>query len=134
MHNPREAADELRRTVTKYGFKGALVNDTQRAGEDGEDYVFYDQPEWDIFWETLTELDVPLYLHPRNPTGIVLEKLWKDRSWLIGPPLSFAVGVSLHALGMVRRPAGFILSPLRMTWEERMLGRGSDALNMASML
>jgi predicted TIM-barrel fold metal-dependent hydrolase len=28
-------------------------------------------------------------------------QLWKDRQWLIGPPLSFAVGVSLHALGMV---------------------------------
>lgn len=101
MHNPKEAADELRRVVTEYGFKGALVNDTQRAGSDGEDYVFYDQPEWDVFWETLVELDVPLYLHPRNPTGIVFEKLWKDRQWLIGPPLSFAVGVSLHALGMV---------------------------------
>lgn len=101
MHNPQEAADELRRTVTRYGFKGALVNDTQRAGADGEDYVFYDQPEWDVFWQTLVELDVPLYLHPRNPTGIVFEKLWKDRQWLIGPPLSFAVGVSLHALGMV---------------------------------
>lgn len=101
MHDPKEAAEELRRTVTKYGFKGALVNDTQRAGADGEDYIFYDQPEWDVFWKTLTDLDVPLYLHPRNPTGIVFEKLWKDRQWLIGPPLSFAVGVSLHALGMV---------------------------------
>lgn len=101
MHNPQEAADELRRTVGKYRFKGALVNDTQRAGPDGEDYIFYDHADWDVFWETLTELDVPLYLHPRNPTGVVFEKLWKDRSWLIGPPLSFAVGVSLHALGMV---------------------------------
>jgi 2,3-dihydroxybenzoate decarboxylase len=101
MHDPKEASDELRRTVKGYGFKGALVNDTQRAGADGEDYVFYDNPEWDVFWQTLVELDVPLYLHPRNPTGIVYEKLWKDRQWLIGPPLSFAVGVSLHALGMV---------------------------------
>lgn len=42
-----------------------------------------------------------LYLHPRNPTGIVFEKLWKARHWLIGPPLSFAHGVSLHLLGMV---------------------------------
>ncbi|KAH8886554.1 2,3-dihydroxybenzoic acid decarboxylase [Thozetella sp. PMI_491] len=101
MHNPEEAAAELRRTVTQYGFKGALVNDTQRCGADGEGYVFYDNPEWDIFWQTLVDLDVPLYLHPRNPTGIVFEKLWKDRQWLIGPPLSFAQGVSLHALGLV---------------------------------
>jgi 2,3-dihydroxybenzoate decarboxylase len=79
MHNPQEAADELRRCVTKYGFKGALVNDTQRAGPDGEDLIFYDQPEWDVFWKTCVELDVPFYIHPRNPTGIIFEKLWKQR-------------------------------------------------------
>lgn len=101
MHNPQEAADELRRCVTQYGFKGALVNDTQRAGADGEDYIFYDQPEWDVFWSTCTDLDVPLYLHPRQPTGIVHEKLWAARKWLVGPPLSFAQGVSLHLLGMI---------------------------------
>ncbi|PSK53784.1 2-amino-3-carboxymuconate-6-semialdehyde decarboxylase [Elsinoe australis] len=101
MHNPKEAADELRRCVTKYGFKGALVNDTQRAGADGDNMVFYDQPEWDEFWSVVTELDVPFYLHPRNPTGTIHEKLWAKRSWLIGPPLSFAQGVSLHLLGMV---------------------------------
>ncbi|OAQ66082.1 amidohydrolase family protein [Pochonia chlamydosporia 170] len=101
MHNPQEAADELKRCVTKYGFKGALVNDTQRAGADGDDMVFYDGPEWDVFWSTVTELDVPFYLHPRNPTGTQYDKLWAKRKWLIGPPLSFAQGVSLHVLGMV---------------------------------
>lgn len=101
MHDPKEAADELRRCVTEYGFKGALVNDTQRSGEDGEGYIFYDQANWDVFWSTCTELDVPFYLHPRNPTGIVFEKLWADRKWLVGPPLSFAQGVSLHLLGMI---------------------------------
>ncbi|EKG13149.1 Amidohydrolase 2 [Macrophomina phaseolina MS6] len=101
MHDPKTASEELKRCVKQYGFKGALINDTQRAGPDGEDLIFYDQPEWDVFWQTCTELDVPLYLHPRNPTGIVFEKLWKARHWLIGPPLSFAHGVSLHLLGMV---------------------------------
>lgn len=79
MHDPLQAATELRRCVSKYGFKGALVNDTQRAGPDGEELIFYDKPEWDLFWQTCVELDVPLYLHPRNPTGVVFEKLWKDR-------------------------------------------------------
>lgn len=101
MHDPKQAADELRRVVKEYGFKGVLVNDTQRAGGDGDDMIFYDQPEWDIFWSTVTELDVPFYLHPRNPTGTIHAKLWAARSWLVGPPLSFAQGVSLHLLGMV---------------------------------
>jgi 2,3-dihydroxybenzoate decarboxylase len=29
MHDSQTAADELRRCVTKYGFKGTLVNDIQ---------------------------------------------------------------------------------------------------------
>ncbi|KAJ5443502.1 2-3-dihydroxybenzoate decarboxylase [Penicillium daleae] len=101
MHDPHEAAAELRRCVTQHGFLGALVNDTQRAGPDGDDMIFYDNEKWDIFWQTCTELDVPLYLHPRNPTGTIYDKLWADRKWLVGPPLSFAHGVSLHTLGMV---------------------------------
>ncbi len=101
MHSPEEAAAELRRCITELGFKGALVNDTQRAGADGDDMIFYDGPEWDVFWSTVTELDVPFYLHPRNPTGSIHDKLWAKRKWLIGPPLSFAHGVSLHLLGMV---------------------------------
>ena len=101
MHDPSEAAAELKRCVQTLGFKGALVNDTQRAGNDGDDMIFYDAPEWDVFWTTVTDLDVPFYLHPRNPTGSIHDKLWADRKWLIGPPLSFAQGVSLHLLGMV---------------------------------
>lgn len=75
MHNPVEAANELRQVVAKYGFKGALVNDTQRAGPDGEDLIFYDGPQWDVLWQRFIELDVPFYLHPRNPTGVIFEKL-----------------------------------------------------------
>lgn len=101
MHDPKVAADELRRCVTKYGFLGALVNDTQRTDESGTEMIFYDDPSWDPFWQTVTDLNVPFYLHPRNPTGIFAEKLWAPRKWLIGPPLSFAQGVSLHLLGMV---------------------------------
>lgn len=85
MHDPDEAAAELRRCVEKYGFKGALVNDTQRAGSDGEELIFYDNPKWDVFWQTCVELDVPFYLHPRNPTGIIFDKLWKDRQVSVIP-------------------------------------------------
>ncbi|KXT15301.1 hypothetical protein AC579_2803 [Pseudocercospora musae] len=101
MHDPKVASEELRRCVKHYGFKGALVNDTQRNDESGSSMIFYDAPEWDVFWSTVQELDVPFYLHPRNPTGVFYEKLWAPRKWLVGPPLSFAQGVSLHLLGMV---------------------------------
>lgn len=35
MHDPKVASEELRRCVTELGFKGALVNDTQRDDESG---------------------------------------------------------------------------------------------------
>lgn len=53
MHDPKVAADELRRCVTKYGFLGALVNDTQRNDESGSSMIFYDDPSWydvSVFW------------------------------------------------------------------------------------
>ncbi|QIW96073.1 hypothetical protein AMS68_001591 [Peltaster fructicola] len=101
MHDPKVAAAELERCVKQYGFLGALVNDTQRDDASGTSMIFYDGEEWDPFWKMVTDLDVPLYLHPRNPTGVFMEKLWAPRKWLVGPPLSFAQGVSLHLLGMV---------------------------------
>ncbi|CAK43159.1 hypothetical protein CBS115989_415 [Aspergillus niger] len=101
MHDPAQAANELRRCVQELGFHGALLCSFQHAGPDGETYLFYDQPKYDVFWKALTELDVPLYIHPAAPTGSILERLYAQRPALIGPPLSFANDVSLHTLGII---------------------------------
>ena len=82
-------------------FQGGTGERHQRAGHDGKDLIFWDGAEWDVFLQTCTELGVPLYLHLRNPTGVILEKLWKDRQWLIGSSPSFAHGVSLYLSEMV---------------------------------
>ena len=50
MHDPSQAAQELRRSVTELGLKGAIINDFQSAGADGETMLMYDQPEYDPFW------------------------------------------------------------------------------------
>lgn len=55
--DPKAAADELDRCVTKLGFLGALVDNHL----DGQ---FYDDEKfWPIF-EKAEELDVPIYIHP----------------------------------------------------------------------
>lgn len=58
--DPKAAADELERCVTKYGFKGAMVHGLTN----GE---FLDEKKfWPIF-ERAEALDVPLYMHPAIP-------------------------------------------------------------------
>ncbi|OBT63439.1 hypothetical protein VE03_07133 [Pseudogymnoascus sp. 23342-1-I1] len=57
MHDPKSAALEARRAIKELGFHGLLVNDFQSTGADGEGAIFYDQPEWDIFWEEVEALD-----------------------------------------------------------------------------
>ncbi|KAK1702764.1 hypothetical protein BDP67DRAFT_537137 [Colletotrichum lupini] len=101
MHDPVQAGRELRRCVTDLGFHGALLCDFQHAGPNGETYKLYDQPEYDAFWEVVCALDVPVYIHPAAPADVVLEKLYAQRKYLIGPPLSFANGVNLHLMGLI---------------------------------
>ncbi|KAI9831625.1 MAG: hypothetical protein M1826_003234 [Phylliscum demangeonii] len=103
MHDPKQAAQELRRCVTQYGFHGALLNNWQIARTaSGEDTILlYDLPQYDAFWSVVQELDVPVYLHPSAPQGVLYDLQYKDRKYLVGPPTSFANDVSLHLMGLV---------------------------------
>ena len=69
--DPKGAADELERTVTKYGFKGAMVHGLTNG-------LFLDDKRfWPIF-ERAQALDVPIYMHPANPHPAVVEAYYKD--------------------------------------------------------
>ncbi|KAJ6499080.1 amidohydrolase 2 [Mycena sanguinolenta] len=100
MHNATNAAQELKRAVKKLGFLGALINDYQESGPDNATLLFYDQPEYDVFWEMVTELDVPVYLHPRYNIAQVKAFLYAHASWLEGAPQEFADTLSTHVLGL----------------------------------
>ena len=66
MQDPELAIAELERCVTALGFRGALVNGfSQLAGS--EKALYYDLKEFWPFWSEVERLDVPFYLHPRNP-------------------------------------------------------------------
>jgi 2,3-dihydroxybenzoate decarboxylase len=58
LQDPHRAAEELRRAVG-LGLCGALVND-HTLGH------YLDEPQYAPFWETLQDLDVPLYIHPNT--------------------------------------------------------------------
>lgn len=62
--SPKDAADELERTVTQLGFKGALINGHLEG-------KYLDHPEFMPILERAETLDVPIYLHPFVPPEVI---------------------------------------------------------------
>jgi predicted TIM-barrel fold metal-dependent hydrolase len=73
--NPKAAAAELERAVTKLGFKGAMVHGLTEV--DGKRLFLDDRRFWPIF-ERAQALDVPIYMHPAMPHPAVVEAYYKD--------------------------------------------------------
>jgi 2,3-dihydroxybenzoate decarboxylase len=69
--DPRAAADELERTVTKLGFKGAMINGLTGG-------VFHDDERFWPIYERAAALDVPIYIHPALPQRAVIDAYYKD--------------------------------------------------------
>src|SRR5436190_13717707 len=69
--NPRAAADELERAVSKLGFKGAMIHGLSNG-------KFIDERQfWPIF-ERARSLDVPIYIHPAPPHPAVVDAYYRD--------------------------------------------------------
>ena len=122
--DPRAAADELERTVTKLGFKGAMIN-----GLTGGTVFHDDRRFWPIY-ERAAALDVPIYIHPTLPHPAVIEAYYKD--YVAEAPGAAARRLGLHgrdrdagrpfcAVGRVRRLS-------RTEDDPRPSGRGAAVL------
>lgn len=99
MQDPDAAIRELERCVTELKFVGALVNGFSQANE-ANAVLYYDAKQYWPFWEVCERLDVPFYLHPRNPL-LALNPVYKGHEWLLGPTWAFAAETSLHALRLI---------------------------------
>jgi gamma-resorcylate decarboxylase len=99
LQDPQAAAQELTRCVKELGFCGALVNGFSQIGE-VDSAVYYDLPQYRPFWATVQELDVPFYLHPRDPL-VRGQQCYEGYRWLAGSPWGFAVETSIHALRLM---------------------------------
>ncbi|KAG6868484.1 hypothetical protein C0993_002249 [Termitomyces sp. T159_Od127] len=77
-----------------------MLNDFQQSGPDNTTLLYYDQPEYDEFWQTVTELDVPIYFHPRSNIARVQTLLFDHAPFLKGAPEEFAVTLANHILGL----------------------------------
>jgi predicted TIM-barrel fold metal-dependent hydrolase len=69
--DPQAAADELERTVTRLGFKGAMIHGrSHEEFHDGQKY-------WPIY-ERAQRLDVPIYIHPGPPHPAMVAAYYGD--------------------------------------------------------
>jgi gamma-resorcylate decarboxylase len=96
MHNADLASKELTRCVKELGFKGCMVNGFQQVGS-AENVKYFDLPEYRSFWATVSELDVPFYLHPRMQIPS-RAPIYDGHPWLMSSPWGFAVETSIHSL------------------------------------
>jgi predicted TIM-barrel fold metal-dependent hydrolase len=96
--DPKAAADELERVVTKYGFKGAMTHGLSQG-------MFLDDKRFWPIWERAAALDVPIYMHPSEPHKTVIDVYYKDYlktfPGIISAPLGYTVETAVQGVRMV---------------------------------
>jgi 2,3-dihydroxybenzoate decarboxylase len=93
LQDPDRAAGELERAVTQLGLRGALVND-HTLGH------YLDEPQFDVVWDRLESLAVPLYIHP----GAVPADTWHVFDGyppLPGPTFGWGAATAAHVLRLI---------------------------------
>ena len=95
LPDPKAAADELERGVTKLGLLGAMIMGTSK-GQFIDDKKF-----WPVF-ERATRLDVPVYIHPSPVKPAIVEAFFKDHgAALQGSPLGFGLETLTHTFRLI---------------------------------
>ncbi|GAM36640.1 amidohydrolase [Talaromyces pinophilus] len=101
MQKPKEAAKELMRAVKDLGAKGVLINGfTNMDPNDLSSVRYLDDPECEPFWQTLSELNVPLYLHPRIPP-LNQQRIYESYPNLSQAAYGFGVETAGHSLRII---------------------------------
>jgi gamma-resorcylate decarboxylase len=99
MHDAERGADELERCVTRLGFKGAMLNGYQSAGDENTG-LYYDDARFEAFWERVQTLGVPVYLHPR--TALPDQRRHFERyPEIVSAAWGFGVETATHAIRLI---------------------------------
>src|SRR5580765_8565964 len=99
LQDPDMATRELQRCVKDLGMVGALANGFSQIG-DPNTIAYLDEKQYWPFWEVCEQLDVPFYLHPRNPLPQDA-RIYKDHGWLLGPSWAFGQETAVHSLRLM---------------------------------
>jgi 2,3-dihydroxybenzoate decarboxylase len=95
LPDPKAAADELERGVTKLGLLGAMIMGTTK-GQFVDDKKF-----WPVF-ERAAKLGVPVYIHPSPVKPALAEAFFKDHgAALQGSPLGFGLETLTHTFRLI---------------------------------
>ncbi len=94
VQSPDDAAEELKRAVTKLGLKGANITSHARN-------EYLDNKKYWVIFETAEKLDVPVYLHPSYPSSAIASAFTDYGGILASATYGFAVEVSLHVLRLI---------------------------------
>jgi 5-carboxyvanillate decarboxylase len=90
--NPAAGAKELERAVTKLGLSGLVINSHTNS-------EYLDDPKFWPLLEAAEALDVPVYLHPREPADGLAGGLMAMTGFTVG--WGYAVETGTHALRMI---------------------------------
>src|SRR5258708_13064923 len=96
LQDPKRAADELRRAVTKLGLKGSMFA-SNIMGKN------LDDPSFEPVWTTAEELGAFMFVHPNNVAGADRMKSYYLNN-LIGNPLDTTIGAASPYLVAVLDP------------------------------
>jgi 2,3-dihydroxybenzoate decarboxylase len=99
LQKPEAAAKELERCVKQLGFKGALVNGYSNTHNENT-IEYTDEPRCEVFWAKVAELNVPIYLHPRDPV-LSQQRIYEGRPELLSAAWAYGVETSTHALRLI---------------------------------
>lgn len=91
---PKAAADELERCVSKLGFKGAMIMGLTHGR-------FMDDKQFRPIFERAVALDVPLYIHPTPPHPAVQNAYFKEYPVLAVAPLGFTLETLTHTFRLI---------------------------------
>jgi len=95
LPDPKAAADELERGVSKLGLLGAMIMGTTK-GQFVDDKKF-----WPVF-ERAAKLDVPVYIHPSPVKPALADAFFKDHgAALQGSPLGFGLETLTHTFRLI---------------------------------
>jgi 2,3-dihydroxybenzoate decarboxylase len=92
--DPKAAADELERAVTKLNFKGAMIMGLTHGR-------FMDDKRFRPIFERAVALDVPVYIHPTPPVKAVMDAYFTEYPVLAFAPLGFTLETLTHTARLV---------------------------------